>query len=80
MNEKKQRNLDVKRPMMARLNEVLLVDWGTDERTDVEYVAQWEQRSHEFETVDAVRFKGYCRHCRKGDIARRTAGRGRTCW
>ena len=36
---------------MARLNEVLQVDWGTDERIDVDYVAQWEQRTHEFETI-----------------------------
>ena len=47
--ENQQRNLDVKRLMMARLSEVLHVDWGTDERTDVDYVTQWEQRLHEFE-------------------------------
>ena len=49
--EKEQRNLDVNWLMMARLSEVLQVDWGTDERTDVDKVAQWEQRIHESETM-----------------------------
>ena len=49
--ENQKRNLDVKRLMMARLSEVLHVDWDTDERTDVDCVAQWEQRLHEFETM-----------------------------
>ena len=37
--------------MLAKLNEVLQVDSGTDERTYMDNVVQWEQRIHEFETV-----------------------------
>ena len=37
--------------LLARLNEVLQVDLGTDERAYMEQVVQWEQRVHEFETV-----------------------------
>ena len=50
--EKEQRNLDVKRLMVAKLNEVPHLDQATDERTDVDYVAQWKLRIHEFETMD----------------------------
>ena len=35
---------------LAKLNEVLQVDLGTDERTYMDNVFQWEQRIHEFET------------------------------
>ena len=37
--------------MLARLNEVLQVDLGTDERASVDHVVQWEQRIHEFVTM-----------------------------
>ena len=37
--------------MLAKLNEVLQVDLGTDERTCMDNVAQWEQWIHEFETM-----------------------------
>ena len=37
--------------MLAKLNEVLQVDFGTDERAYMDNVVQWEQRVHEFETM-----------------------------
>ena len=37
--------------MLAKLNEVLQVDLGTDERTYMDNVVQWEQWIHEFETM-----------------------------
>ena len=37
--------------MLAKLNEVLQVDLGTDERTYMDNDVQWEQRIHEFETM-----------------------------
>ena len=37
--------------MLAMLNEVLQVDLGTDERTYMDNVVQWEQRIQEFETM-----------------------------
>ena len=37
--------------MIAKLNEVLQVDLGTDERTYMDNIVQWEQRIHEFETM-----------------------------
>ena len=37
--------------MLAKLNEVLQVDLGTDERTYMDTVDWWEQRIHEFETM-----------------------------
>ena len=37
--------------MLAKLNEVLQVDLGTDERTYMDDVVQWEQWIHEFETM-----------------------------
>ena len=37
--------------MLAKLNEVLQFELGTDERTFMDHVAQREQRIHEFETV-----------------------------
>ena len=36
--------------MLAKLSEVLQVDLGTDERTYIDHVVQWEQRMHEFVT------------------------------
>ena len=37
--------------MLAKLNEVLQIDLGTDERTYMDNVVLWEQRIHEFETT-----------------------------
>ena len=37
--------------MLAKLNEVLQVDLGTDGRTHMDNVVQWEQRIHEFKTM-----------------------------
>ena len=40
-----------RRGMLAKLNEVLAVDLGTDGRTYRNSVVQWEHRIHEFETM-----------------------------
>ena len=37
--------------MLAKLNEVLQVDLGTDEKMYMDNVVQWEQQLHEFETM-----------------------------
>ena len=37
--------------MLAKLNEVLQVDLGTEEKTYMDNVVQWEQRILEFETM-----------------------------
>ena len=37
--------------MLVKLNELLQVDMGTDERTYMDHVVQWEQQTHEFEAT-----------------------------
>ena len=44
--------------MLVKLNEVLQVDVGTDERTYMDKVVQWEQQIHEFETMSRETLPG----------------------
>ena len=46
----------------AKLNAVLQVELGTEERTYMDNAVQWEQRIHEFETRNVARRREESNH------------------